>query len=171
MAKKKKKTAYKEKTLAMKDAENLTVEQVSAKSDELETENLTKESSLDKYIRQHRSDIESAKKEYRNFKLNDDEKLNIFTMGKPELNCLRFNPFYIQCGVNLQTHIDFLKDLFNASFSFYGPMPYILEKCLHNIYRKKGWNMTLGYHPYLVNMDNPSKFFDLEYMKKQYNTN
>ena len=63
MAKKKKKTAYKEKTLAMKDAENLTVEQVSAKSDELETENLTKESSLDKYIRQHRSDIESAKKE------------------------------------------------------------------------------------------------------------
>ena len=63
MAKKKKKTAYKEKTLAMKDAENLTVEQVSEKSDELETENLTKESSLDKYIRQHRSDIESAKKE------------------------------------------------------------------------------------------------------------
>ncbi|GAX47362.1 cell division site-positioning protein MapZ family protein [Pseudolactococcus reticulitermitis] len=62
MAKKKKKTAYKEKTLAMKDAENLTVEQVAAKSDELETENLTKESSLDKYIRQHRSDIESAKK-------------------------------------------------------------------------------------------------------------
>ena len=39
MAKKKKKTAYKEKTLAMKDAENLTVEQVSAKSDEIETEN------------------------------------------------------------------------------------------------------------------------------------
>ena len=63
MAKKKKKTAYKEKTLAMKDAENLTVEQVSAKSDEIETENLTKESSLDKYIRQHRADIESAKKE------------------------------------------------------------------------------------------------------------
>ena len=63
MAKKKKKTAYKEKTLAMKDAENLTVEQVSAKSDEIETENLTKESSLDKYIRQHRADIETAKKE------------------------------------------------------------------------------------------------------------
>jgi hypothetical protein len=30
----------------MKDAENLTVEQVSAKSDQIETENLTKESSL-----------------------------------------------------------------------------------------------------------------------------
>ena len=63
MAKKKKKTAYKEKTMAMKDAENLTVEQVSVRSDEIETENLIKESPLDKYIRQHRSDIESAKKE------------------------------------------------------------------------------------------------------------
>lgn len=115
--------------------------------------------------------IEAAKKEYRNIKLSDEKKINIFTLGKPEINCLRFNPFYIQCGLNLQTHIDFLKDLFNASFSFYGPMPYILEKCLHNIYRKKGWNMTLGYHPYFVNMDNPAKFFDSNYMKKQYSTN
>ena len=115
--------------------------------------------------------IEAAKKEYRNMKMNNYKKLHIFTLGKPELNCLRFNPFYIQCGVNLQTHIDFLKDLFNASFSFYGPMPYILEKCLHNIYRKKGWNMTLGYHPYFVNMGNPSKFFDSDYMRKQYSAN
>jgi hypothetical protein len=63
MTKKKKKTPYKEKTLAIEEAENLTVAQVSAKSDEIEIENLTKESSLDKYIRQHRSDIESVKKE------------------------------------------------------------------------------------------------------------
>lgn len=54
-------------------------------------------------------------------------------------------------GVSPQTHIDYLKDLFNASFSFYGPMPYILEKCLHTIYKNKGWDLTLGYHPMLVN--------------------
>lgn len=113
--------------------------------------------------------IESAKKEYRNIALPEGRKpLNVYTLGKPELNCLQFNPFYIQCGINLQTHIDFLKDLFNASFSFYGPMPYILEKCLHNIYKKKGWNLTLGYHPYLVNMDNRIKVFDSDYLKKQY---
>lgn len=113
--------------------------------------------------------IESAKKEYRNISLDKSRQpLTVYTLGKPEINCLQFNPFYIQCGINLQTHIDFLKDLFNASFSFYGPMPYILEKCLHNIYRKKGWNLTLGYHPYLVNLENSAKIFDSEYMKKKY---
>lgn len=115
--------------------------------------------------------IESAKKEYRNICLPEGRKAPVvYTLGKPELNCLQFNPFYIQCGISLQTHIDFLKDLFNASFSFYGPMPYILEKCLHNIYKKKGWNLTLGYHPQLVNLDNSMEIFDSAYMKKQYTT-
>lgn len=91
--------------------------------------------------------IESAKKEYRNIKMPDEKHPKVYTLGKPEINCLRFNPFYIPCGVSPQTHIDSLKDLFNASFSFYGPMPYILEKCLHTIYQKKGWNLTLGFHP------------------------
>lgn len=111
--------------------------------------------------------IESAKKEYRNINI-DNRNLTVYTLGKPELNCLQFNPFYIQNGINLQMHIDFLKDLFNASFSFYGPMPYILEKCLQNIYKKKGWNLTLGYHPYFVNLDDPINIFDSEYMKKKY---
>lgn len=112
--------------------------------------------------------IESAKKEYRNIRLNDGRRPQIFTLGKPEINCLRFNPFYIQCGVSPQMHIDFLKDLFNASFSFYGPMPYILEKCLHNIYKKKGWNLTLGFHPYLVNYGNSVDFFEADYIQDKY---
>lgn len=115
--------------------------------------------------------IESAKKEYRNMVLPEGRRpLKVYTLGKPELNCLQFNPFYIQCGINLQTHIDFLKDLFNASFSFYGPMPYILEKCLSNVYRKKGWNLTLGYHPYFVKTEDSTNFFDLAYMQEQYQT-
>lgn len=112
--------------------------------------------------------IESAKKEYRNIGLTDKKRPQIYTLGKPEINCLRFNPFYIQCGVSPQLHIDFLKDLFNASFSFYGPMPYILEKCLQNVYKQKGWNLTLGFHPYLVNTANSAKFFDADYMQKKY---
>lgn len=114
--------------------------------------------------------IESAKKEYRNIKLKNNKRPQIYTLGKPEINCLRFNPFYIQCGVSPQMHIDFLKDLFNASFSFYGPMPYILEKCLQNIYKKKGWNLTLGFHPYLMNTTNSADFFEAEYMKEKYNS-
>lgn len=114
--------------------------------------------------------IESAKKEYRNISLEDGKRPCIYTLGKPEINCLRFNPFYIQCGVSPQMHIDFLKDLFNASFSFYGPMPYILEKCLQNVYKKKGWNLTLGFHPYLVNASNSADFFEADYMQEKYNS-
>lgn len=108
--------------------------------------------------------IESAKAEYRSMKC----KPNVYTLGRPEINCISMNPFYIQNGVSPQTHIDLLKDLFNASFSFYGPMPYILEKCLHNIYKQKGWNLTLGYHPYLANTSNLQDFFDSEYTEEKY---
>lgn len=112
--------------------------------------------------------IESAKKEYRNMRLDKDAAPVVYTLGRPEINCLRFNPFYVPCGVSPQMHIDFLKDLFNASFSFYGPMPYILEKCLQNIYKNKGWNLTLGFHPYLMNTSNSVDFFEADYMQKQY---
>jgi hypothetical protein len=112
--------------------------------------------------------IESAKKEYRNIPLRDEKKPNVYTLGKPEINCPRINPFYIMPGVSPQSHFDFLKDLFIASFSFYGPMPYILEKCLHNIYKNKGWNLTLGYHPLLVNDKSIVDFFAIEYVHKQY---
>ncbi len=113
--------------------------------------------------------VESAKKEYRNIKLTDGRAPIVYTLGKPEINCLRINPFYVQRGVSLQMHIDFLKDLFNASFSFYGPMPYILEKCLHTIYQKKGWNLTLGCHPFLVNRNNAADLFEDSYVKECYN--
>ena len=86
--------------------------------------------------------IESAKKEYRNIAMDT----TVYTPGKPEINAPQINPFYIMPGVSPQVHIDYLKDLFNASFSFYGPMPYILEKCLHSVYKNKGWDLTLGYH-------------------------
>lgn len=112
--------------------------------------------------------IESAKKEYRNIKFDDSRNVSVYTIGKPEINCPQFNPFYVQKGISLQTHVDYLKDLFNASFSFYGPMTYILEKCLYNIYINKGWNITFGYHPYLVNTNNPAKVFDAEYMQERY---
>lgn len=112
--------------------------------------------------------IESAKTEYRNIKLGDGSRLDIYTLGRPELNCISLNPFYIQNGISPQKHIDLLKDLFNASFSFYGPMPYILEKCLHNIYKNRGWNLTLGYHPYLVNNSNMQDFFDAGFTDQKY---
>lgn len=109
--------------------------------------------------------IEPAKKEYRNI---SKDNVTVYTLGRPEVNCLRFNPFYIMPGIHPQQHIDLLKDLFSASFSFYGPMPYIFEKCLHNIYIKKGWNLTLGFHPCFVDQSKPEDFFSSDVLNQRY---
>lgn len=108
--------------------------------------------------------IESAKKEYRNIAVNT----TVYTLGKPEINAPQINPFFIMPGVSPQLHIDYLKDLFNASFSFYGPMSHILEKCLHSVYKNKGWDLTLGYHPLLANSKSSIDFFSIEHIKTQY---
>ena len=90
--------------------------------------------------------IESAKREYRRLRADPKFKgLRVFTIGDA-LAPLRHNPFMVLPKVSLITHIDNLKSIFNASFSLYGPMPYILEKCLFNIYQHKGWNITTGKH-------------------------
>jgi len=96
--------------------------------------------------------LESAKRDYRQLLADKvfKENLNIFTIGDATVSPIRFNPFYIQEGVHPLVHIDYLKAIFNASFSLYGPMPSIVEKCLHGIYIKKGWDLTLGTHPNFV---------------------
>lgn len=109
--------------------------------------------------------IEPAKKEYRN--LNKDN-VTVCTLGRPEINCIRLNPFYILPGVSPQQHIDLLKDLFSASFAFYGPMPYIIEKCLYNIYAKRGWNLTLGFHPLLSTPKRIDEMFDADKIQACY---
>lgn len=113
--------------------------------------------------------IEPVKKEYRNIK----KDIEVYTMGRPEINCIKMNPFYVPMGISLQQHIDSLKDLFSASFSFYGPMPYIFEKCLYNIYEKKGWNLTFGLHSYYLeeNKNNLSEeLFDNSKLEEFYKT-
>lgn len=99
--------------------------------------------------------LESAKRDYRQLLGCPSLKrpLRIYTPGDTSIAPLRLNPFYIMPGVPAGVHIDYLKAIFNASFSLYGPMPYIVEKCLHNIYLKRGWDLTIGKHPQLHNSD------------------
>lgn len=110
--------------------------------------------------------LESAKRDYRQLLADDIFKgnLNIFTIGDGMVSPIRFNPFYIQEGVHPLVHIDYLKAIFNASFSLYGPMPSIVEKCLHAIYIKKGWDLTLGTHPNFVDSkgNRDEKRYELE---------
>ena len=99
--------------------------------------------------------LESAKRDYRQLLAADalGDKLHVFTPGDPTVAPLQMNPFYVLPGVAAGVHIDYLKAIFNASFSLFGPMPYIVEKCLHNIYTKRGWDLTCGTHPQLYGRD------------------
>jgi len=88
--------------------------------------------------------IEPTKAEYRNLtsKVND---LLVFTLGDETPGAsspFRLNPFQFPPGVPLQTHIAHLTAAFNASFVMYSPMPQVLEECLYEVYRDKGWNLV-----------------------------
>ena len=112
--------------------------------------------------------IESAKRDYRQLLADETFKnnLNIYTVGDASVSPIKFNPFYVQRGIHLSEHIDYLKAIFNASFSLYGPMPAIVEKCIHNIYAKKGWDITKGFHP--IFSDNFGRYDDSAYDSPQH---
>ena len=92
--------------------------------------------------------IEPAKAEYRDLRtVPGIESLRIYTLGDERYAPFRLNPFEFEIAdgenrVHVQTHIDYLKSVFNASFVLYAPMPYVLERCLHEIYQDKGWDLT-----------------------------
>jgi len=99
--------------------------------------------------------IEPAKTEYRDLLYARDSitqqplfpKLMIFTFGDERCVPFRMNPFEFEVldvdnRISVQTHIDLLRSLFNASFVLYAPMPYVLDRCLHEIYEDKGWDLS-----------------------------
>jgi len=90
--------------------------------------------------------VESAKSEYRQL-LNDPlfGDMLVFTLGDetPENSApFRINPFEVPKGILVQTHLDYIKSLFRASFVMYAPMPYVLDEALYEVYRDKGWNLS-----------------------------
>ena len=92
--------------------------------------------------------IESAKREYRRLLAEEkyNKNLRVYTVGDSNISPMRHNPFMVLPKVSVITHIDNLKSIFYESFSLYGPMPHILEKCIYNIYQARGWNLTTGKH-------------------------
>ena len=90
--------------------------------------------------------LEPAKTEYRSLLYSEEfaKDLNVFTLGDNNISPFRMNPFEIMPGVAVQTHIDLLKSVFNASFSMWGPLPQVLERCIHEIYTDKGWDLALN---------------------------
>jgi hypothetical protein len=88
--------------------------------------------------------LEPAKTEYRTLLFDDAfrGKLQVFTLGDNNISPFRLNPFSVPEGISVQTHLDLLKSVFNASFYMWGPLPHVLEQCLNEIYKDKGWDLT-----------------------------
>ncbi|OHE10074.1 MAG: hypothetical protein A2513_08225 [Sulfurimonas sp. RIFOXYD12_FULL_33_39] len=97
--------------------------------------------------------IEPAKSEYKHL-LKKIPNLQIFRPGAKG-DIFRFNPFVFEHSrenhsVTLTKHVDMLKTTFNSAFPMYGPMPYILEEAIHNIYKHKGWSFETEDHPFFT---------------------
>lgn len=89
--------------------------------------------------------IEPAKSEYRHMMLMSETFKGVgqaFSLGDETVSPFRLNPFEIMKGVKVQTHLDALKSVFNASFEMYAPMPQVLEKALNAIYNVRGWDLV-----------------------------
>jgi hypothetical protein len=92
--------------------------------------------------------IEPAKTEYREL-LGRHElsgNLRVFTLGREQIAPLRINPFEVPEGIDVATHLDLLKAVFMGSFAMWIPLPQVLEQCLVELYRERGWDFTTGEH-------------------------
>jgi hypothetical protein len=124
---------------------------------------------LVKMIRQKRLPflaIEPAKGEYR-LLLRNIPDLQIYTLGDERIAPFRINPFQFVPGMNLVTHIDNLKAIFNAAFPMYAAMPYMLEEAILRCYTERGWRLEDSSHQTLDMAEVERKWsrgeFDYEY--------
>ncbi len=88
--------------------------------------------------------IEPAKPEYRRLASpSSGVEPWVFTLGNEREAPFRINPFEVPEGVPVQTHIDLLRTLFQATFAgFYPPMPYLVEQALLDVYVARGWDLA-----------------------------
>lgn len=105
--------------------------------------------------------IEPAKSEYKNL-LSDIKDLQIFRPGGKD-DVFKFNPFIFEynknnIAISLTKHIDMLKTTFISAFAMYGPMPYVLEDAIYQVYEERGWNLNTESHPYFTNSDSFDEF-------------
>jgi hypothetical protein len=118
---------------------------------------------LDQFWRRHGIPflvIESAKAEYRGFirvlDIPDQKRafkgerkdgapfVRIYTVGNESCSPLRLNPFELQPGVRLESHISRLQSCFEAAIpqgSSGGPVPSLLADAIPMIYEEKGWSL------------------------------
>lgn len=86
--------------------------------------------------------IEPAKTEYRAMLEQPGlgSRLRVFTPGKEAVGPFLLNPFESP-GVPVSEHLDLVRAAFAAAFGMWAPLPQILERCLHEVYRDRGWDL------------------------------
>jgi len=93
--------------------------------------------------------IEPAKAEYRRLATALKGKLRVYSVGGNSPLPFRLNPFTPVPGIPLGRHIDLLKAVFNASFSMFAGMSYVLEEAILEVYTERGWNMYTSQNSFL----------------------
>lgn len=88
--------------------------------------------------------LEPVKTEYRILEQEEGIKLVRFSLGRRDGKPFALNPFSFPKGVELFSHLDFLKAVFNALLGSYSSMPFLLEALLCNVYKAKGWDLDTG---------------------------
>ena len=91
----------------------------------------------------------SSKSEYRQLLASTafKDELQVFTCGHEGIAPIRVNPLEVLPGIHVQTQIDTLQTLLNSAFAWVPPMPTVLNKALHRVYRDMGWDLAYGNHP------------------------
>ena len=90
--------------------------------------------------------FESAKQEYRGFlgvvDWKEREKLSIYTLGNSTVAPFFLNPFEIQEGVRVETHISRLTTCFEAALPQLPFLPSIMIEALESVYLRFGLALT-----------------------------
>ncbi|MCQ2419039.1 MAG: DUF87 domain-containing protein [Clostridia bacterium] len=86
--------------------------------------------------------IEPAKTEYRVLLKSEILKdVTVFTLGNEAVAPFRINPFELEPGEVISSHIDMLKATFTNAFPMEASMPQLLEEAIYKCYEDKGWNI------------------------------
>ncbi|WP_220378162.1 ATP-binding protein [Streptomyces sp. 3212.3] len=102
--------------------------------------------------------VEPAKAEYRSLIAHPTlgPRLRVFTAGRADASPLLLNPFEVPSGIAVSEHLDLVRAAFTAAFGMWTPLPQILERCMHDIYVDRGWDLRTNTNSRLGAGDDPA---------------
>lgn len=102
--------------------------------------------------------VEPAKTEYRALVGHPaiGPRMRVFTAGEAGVSPLLLNPFEVPVGTTVSEHLDLVRAAFTVAFGMWTPLPQILERCLHDIYADRGWDLRSNANVRLRPGDDPT---------------